>query len=302
MDEIKKNIDVIIPCYNVEDTIEDCIKSLCNQSLSKNEYNCYFINDYSKDSTGLILDKYKSIENINIIHHKKNQGLASARNSGIKIGNSKMVAFLDGDMVVKRNWLESYLSYFNESVVAVMGDNTAPQNISLNPVEKYYFGSLRGARKYKDGEKIPFQYMLFGNAMLKRAVLQKSGYFDESMKKYGGEDTDLSARIWNISPKSFVFSKRSDSIHYHRRDLKEFCKSMYIYGKYNLPLLINKHPNYKNFFAANWIYTAKGKLLFSLPIKILITTIIKIYPFQIFIRYIVADAVIRGARSSKMLN
>ena len=61
MDEIKKHIDVIIPCYNVEETIEDCIKSLCNQSLSKNEYNCYFINDYSTDSTGLILDKYISV-------------------------------------------------------------------------------------------------------------------------------------------------------------------------------------------------------------------------------------------------
>ena len=77
MDEIKKNIDVVIPCYNVEETIEDCIKSLCNQSLSKNEYDCYFINDHSKDSTAIILDKYKSIENINVIHHKKNLGIAS---------------------------------------------------------------------------------------------------------------------------------------------------------------------------------------------------------------------------------
>ena len=73
MDEIKKHIDVIIPCYNVEETIEECIKSLCNQSLSKNEYNCYFINDCSKDSTGSILDKYKSIENINVFHHKKSR-------------------------------------------------------------------------------------------------------------------------------------------------------------------------------------------------------------------------------------
>ena len=145
MDEIKKNIDVIISCYNVEETIEDCIKSLCNQSLSKNEYNCYFINDCSRDSTGSILDKYKSIENINVIHNKENQGLAMTRNEGIKAGDSKMIAFLDGDMVVKKNWLESFLPYFNESVVAVMGDNTAPQDISLNPVEKYYFGNLRGA-------------------------------------------------------------------------------------------------------------------------------------------------------------
>ena len=65
MDQIKKSIDVVIPCYNVEETIEDCIKSLCNQSLSRNQYSCYFINDHSNDSTGVILEKYKSIENIN---------------------------------------------------------------------------------------------------------------------------------------------------------------------------------------------------------------------------------------------
>ena len=298
MDEIENKIDVVIPCYNVEETIENCIKSLCSQTLSKNKYKCYFINDYSNDSTGSILDKYKNIENIDVIHHKGNQGLATARNSGIKAGNSKMIAFLDGDMVVKKNWLESFLPYFNENVVAVMGDNIAPQNISLNAAEKYYFGYLRGVRKCKDGERIPLQYMLFGNAMVKRAVLQECGYFDESMKKYGGEDTDLSARIWDIYPKSFVLSKNSDSVHYHRRDLSEFSNSMYTYGKYNLPLLIKKHPHYKEKFATDWIFSLKGRLLFSLPLKILINLIIKIYPFQILIRYIIAYAVIRGARSS----
>ena len=280
MDEMKKNIDVVIPCYNVEDNIEDCIKSLCNQSLSKNKYNCYFINDHSDDSTGIILDKYKRLENINVIHHKENQGLAIARNKGIKAGDSEMIAFLDGDMVVKKNWLESFLPYFNESVIAVMGDNVAPQNISLNPVEKYYFGNMRGARRYRDGEIIPFQYMLFGNAMLRRTVLQECGYFDESMKRYGGEDTDLSARIWDVYPKSFVLSKNSDSVHHHRRNLNEFCNSMYTYGKYNLPLLIKKHPQYKKVFAADWIFTFKGRLLFNLLIRKLVYMIVKIYSFN----------------------
>ena len=142
--------------------------------------------------------------------------------------------------------------------------------------------------------------MLFGNAMLKRTIMQECGYFDESMKKYGGEDTDLSARIWDKYPKGFVFSKNSDSVHHHRRNLNEFCNSMYTYGKYNLPILIKKHPHHKKKFATDWIFSFKGRLLFSLPLKILINLIIKIYPFQILIRYIVADAVIRGARSSEM--
>ena len=302
MDEIKKNVDVVIPCYNVEETIEDCIKTLCSQSLSKNQYDCYFINDNSNDSTGVILDKYKSIENINVIHHKKNLGLAASRNTGLKAGSSDFIAFIDGDMIVSRNWIESFLPYFDKDVIAVMGDNIPPEDISLNAVERYYFGNLRGARKYNDNEKIPFQYMLFGNAMLKRESLNKCGFFDESMKKYGGEDTDLSARIWDEYPKSFVFSKSSNAVHYHRRNLDEFYNSMKIYGEHNLPILIKKHPHHKKKFAADWIFTFKGRLFFSVPIRKLIYLIIKIYPFQIFIRYIIADAVIMGARSSKTLN
>ena len=115
--------------------------------------------------------------------------------------------------------------------------------------------------------------------MLKRAILQECGYFDDSMKKYGGEDIDLSARIWNIYPRSFIFSKNSDSVHFHRRNLSDFCNSMYTYGKYNLPLLIKKHPHYKK-FATDWIFSFKGRLLFSSPLKILINLIIKIYPFK----------------------
>lgn len=302
MDEINKIIDVVIPCYNVEGTIESCIKSLCNQSMSNDRYHCFFINDHSNDQTGSILNKYKDEKNITVIHHKKNLGLAATRNSGLKIGDANLVAFLDGDMTVGVNWLESFLPYFSKGVVAVMGDNVPPENISLNPVEKYYFGNLRGARKYKDNKKIPLQYMLFGNAMLKREILQECGYFNESIIEYGGEDTDLSARIWDIYPKSFVFSKNSDAIHYHRRSLSEFCNSMHLYGQYNLPVLIKKYPHHKSKFASNWIFSFRGNLFFSLPIKILVQLIIKIYPFQIFIRYIVADAVIRGARSSKLLN
>ena len=299
MDKINKIIDIVIPCYNVEETIENCIKSLCDQSLSKNKYNCYFINDHSNDSTGSILDRYKDVKNISIIHHEKNLGLSAARNSGVKAGNSKLVAFLDVDMVVGGDWIESFLPYFDKDVIAVMGDNIPPNGIFLNPVEKYYFGNLRGARKYKDNEKIPLQYMLFNNTMVKREVFKKSGIFDESIKKYGGEDTDLSVRIWDAYPNSFVFSKNSDAIHYHRRSLIEFCNSMETYGKYNLPLLIEKHPHYKNKFAAGWIFTLKGRLLFNPLLKNLISLIIKIYPFQILIRYIVADSVFRGARLSK---
>ncbi|MEC7855476.1 MAG: glycosyltransferase family 2 protein, partial [Candidatus Neomarinimicrobiota bacterium] len=103
MDKIA-SIDIIIPCYNVEQDIEKCILSLSSQSYPKNKYHCYFINDYSNDKTGEILDKYYKEKNITIIHHERNKGLSAARNTGANQGNSELIAFLDGDMMVENNW------------------------------------------------------------------------------------------------------------------------------------------------------------------------------------------------------
>ena len=118
--------------------------------------------------------------------------------------------------------------------------------------------------------------MLFGNAMIKREALVECGIFDEKIKKYGGEDTDLAARIWDRYPDSFVFSKKSDAVHYHRRDLKDFCYSMEVYGEYNLPLLLKRYPHHKVKFAADWISSFKGYAIFNVFVRRVIKLFFKI--------------------------
>ena len=292
------SIDIIIPCYNVELYIEKCIISLISQSCSKTSYHCYFINDASTDKTAEILNKYKNEQNITIIHHKQNKGLSAARNSGIKKSTSSLVAFLDGDMAVKEDWLESYLSFFNKNTVAVMGDNIPPKDAMLNPIEKYYFSKVRGARQFSSGSKISFQYMLYGNAMVKRKILVECGMFDEKIKKYGGEDTDLSIRIWEKYPNQFIFSNKSNSIHFQRRNLEEFCNQLKAYGRSNFLLLYERYPYYSAELGTDLINSFKGILIFNPIIKTIIKLIYLIFPFQILIRYMVIDSVICAARSS----
>ena len=298
MDKIV-SIDIIISCYNVEQTIEKCIMSLCSQSYPKNKYHCYFVNDASTDKTGEILDNFSGEKSIIIIHHEKNKGLSAARNNGIIQGNSELIAFLDGDMMVENNWIESFLPYFSKNTIAVMGDNIPPSNVKLNPMEKYYFGNNRGARQFNDGDNVSFQYMLYGNAMIRRNSLIECGLFDENITKYGGEDTDLSAKIWEKYPNSFVFSTNSTAIHFHRRTLKGFCLSMNIYGKYNLPVLMKRYPHYEKELGADWIYSIKGYLLFNSILYLIIKSIYSVMPLQILIRYMVIYSVVTGARDSK---
>ena len=298
MDKIV-SINIIISCYNVEQTIEKCIISLCSQSYPKNKYHCYFVNDASTDKTGEILDNFSGEKSIIIIHHEKNKGLSAARNNGIIQGNSELIAFLDGDMMVENNWIESFLPYFSKNTIAVMGDNIPPSSVKLNPMEKYYFGNNRGARQFNDGDNVSFQYMLYGNAMIRRNSLIECGLFDENITKYGGEDTDLSAKIWDKHPNSFIFSKNSTAIHFHRRTLKGFCLSMNIYGKYNLPVLMKRYPHYEKELGADWIYSIKGYLLFNSILYLFIKSIYSVMPLQIFIRYMVIHSVVTGARDSK---
>ena len=292
-------IDIIISCYNVENIIEKCLNSLLSQSYPKDKYHCYFVNDYSNDKTGDILDKYCGNQNITIIHHEQNKGLSATRNTGVTIGDAELVAFLDGDMTVESDWIKSFLPYFEKSTVGIMGDNIAPLDIILNPIEKYYFGTKRGARQFGDGDHISFQYMLYGNAMIRRSMLSEAGFFDESIIHYGGEDTDLSAKIWNKYRGGFIFSKKSNAIHFHRRNLRKFCLSMKTYGEYNLPILVNRYPQYKKELAADWVFSLKGYIVFNSLFNTIIKSISLVIPLQIFIRYIVIYSVISGARNSK---
>ena len=292
------SIDIVIPCYNVEEVIEKCVRSLSSQLYPKNRYQCYFVNDASTDRTAEILDSYNNFEHMTVIHHETNLGLSSTRNTGINKCNADLIAFLDGDMVVKDNWLESFLPYFKKDTIAVMGNNVPPSEITLNPVEKYYFGNLRGARQFKDGENISFQYMLYGNAMVKRTDLIKIGLFDEKINKYGGEDTDLSAKLWDKYPNCFIYSQKSNATHFHRRTLEGFCSSMKIYGEYNLPILIKRYPQHKTEFGGDWIYSIKGYLLFNSLLLGFIKMIYFICPLQVLIRYMVTSSVITGARKS----
>ncbi len=97
-------LSIIIPVYNLERYIEDCLKSCLIQDIDDYEIIC--INDGSKDNSGTILGEYaiKYPEKIKIIH-KQNGGVSSARNEGLNIATGKWVWFVDGDDCIKSNCL-----------------------------------------------------------------------------------------------------------------------------------------------------------------------------------------------------
>ena len=88
-------ISIIIPVYNVENFIAQCIESALNQTYK--ELEIIIVDDGSKDASGIICDKYSKKDDRIIVIHKKNGGVSSARNKGLENATGKYVMFLDSD-------------------------------------------------------------------------------------------------------------------------------------------------------------------------------------------------------------
>lgn len=88
---------ILVPVYNVENYIEQCIDSLLSQTY-KGDYEIILVDDGSTDSSGDICDRYaeKHPDKIKVVH-KKNQGLISARDAGIEKAQGEYCLFVDSD-------------------------------------------------------------------------------------------------------------------------------------------------------------------------------------------------------------
>lgn len=104
---------VLIPVYNVEAYLQQCLDSVVNQTFD--DYEIIIVNDGSTDSSGKICDAYKSRypDKLNVIH-KKNQGLISARRVAIDVAKGEFCVFVDSDDFVENNLLETINNYLQK--------------------------------------------------------------------------------------------------------------------------------------------------------------------------------------------
>lgn len=103
-------ISVIIPIYNVEKYLRECLDSVINQTVKDIEIIC--VNDGSTDNSLNILEEYALRDKRITIINKKNGGLSSARNEGLKYISGELCHFLDSDDFIEQNLYENAISIF----------------------------------------------------------------------------------------------------------------------------------------------------------------------------------------------
>lgn len=97
-------ISIIIPVYNVEKCLSECIDSVLNQSYQNLEI--ILVDDGSTDKSGMFCDSYAAKDERVRVFHKENGGASSARNKGIEEAKGEYIIFVDSDDKVEQSYCE----------------------------------------------------------------------------------------------------------------------------------------------------------------------------------------------------
>lgn len=177
-------ISIIVPVYNVEKYIEQCVKSLLDQDIHE-EYEILLIDDGSTDKSGEICDLFDREEKVRVFH-KKNGGLSDARNFGIEKSLGKYIAFVDSDDIVSKNYLSilytgikinkvdisiaNYVPFSDNDIISITNENIDTDYIVLKSKDILKSallgkqGSLSSVAKLFD--KMYFQNLKFNKGKL----------------------------------------------------------------------------------------------------------------------------------------
>ena len=249
------HVSVIIPTYNRKHTLKRAIQSVYIQSLPP--FEIIVVDDGSNDGTKeWVKQKYPDIKYI----YQKNSGVSSARNKGIKIARGDWIALLDSD----DEWLPNKL---NEQI------NRIKLNLDVKILHSNEIWIRNGVRVNQMKKHKKFGGYIFekcldmcrispSSVMLKKAIFNDIGTFDESLKVC--EDYDLWLRITSKYPVCFLdiplikkygghsdqLSKAHDGIEFYRiQSLQKILESK-ILSKPQTLLAINMMVNKMNIYAS----------------------------------------------------
>lgn len=111
----KPIISIIVPIYNVENYLTQCLQSIVTQLTDPNRVEVILVNDCSSDGSKEIAEKYaKMHDHVNVIHHEVNQGLSIARNTGINAAKGDWIWFIDSDDWIEQDSLKTLFRLIEE--------------------------------------------------------------------------------------------------------------------------------------------------------------------------------------------
>ena len=222
----KPLVSVVVPVYNSESTLKNCLKSIVSQKYPN--YEVVIVNNNSTDSTLNIIEKFENKYSFVKSVFEKKQGRGSARNAGILASSGKMILMTDSDCAVPKNWIKDMIApILEEGEKIVMGfQKDGIKNYWTTYGQKF---DLKFANE-NGGKYIPH---LDTKNFAADAKLMKKYLFDSSLK--ASEDLDFYLRI---SPKHKIrFLKNVKVSHFHNFYLSEVLRVFFERGFYSMKVV-----------------------------------------------------------------
>lgn len=218
-------ISVIVPVYNVEKYLIRCVDSILGQTYKNLEI--ILVNDGSTDESGKMCDRYaKENENIKVVH-RKNGGLAAARNSGLDIATGDYIAFVDSDDWIDSDMYEWMLSLATENNADIVRCGYYIDKEGEKPIPAYECtGKLLYTDEQRRCEMVRDSYKAASacTKLYKREIIADKR-FDETMlaNEDWGFNYDLLKNVKNTVyydlPKYHYF-QRSESIMRSKKNIR----------------------------------------------------------------------------------
>jgi glycosyltransferase AglI len=178
-------ISVVIPVYNDPDGLVDTLTSLRKQTLSKSQYEIIVANDGGMKEITRVCESFQ-IKEMKI---EPNKGSYFARNRALEYSKGEYIAFVDADISVPPEWLETGRNMLHDSDYAG-GPVIIDKNKIKTPAD--YYESIHGfANKTLYMEN---NFFVTANLFIKRIVIEQLGGFDERLKS--GGDNELGKRVY----------------------------------------------------------------------------------------------------------
>ena len=226
------NIDIIIPNYNKSQYLEECINSVVSQTFKN--WKLYIVDDFSTDNSLQVIEKYNTLNNINIIKLKKNKGPAFCRNLGVRISSSPYISFLDSDDLWVKNKLEKQITFMIKNKFSfTFSDYYWFKNINSKDYKSTQISNSLSFRKFLNNSSINSSTMI-----LKRDIIKNTRF-----KNVNHEDYLFKC---DILRSGVVAYKINDKLAYYRiiktsRSSNKFVNLFYLWK-------INSKYNKLNFF------------------------------------------------------
>lgn len=177
-------ISVIVPVYNVEKYLKQCLDSIINQTYKNLQI--ILIDDGSSDKSGIICDDYQQKDNRIEVIHKTNSGVAAARNQGVLMAKGDYIAFVDSDDFIEKDMYEILLATMDNDKIdmAVSTINRIERN-GKNRVQSKLFEKDRILDKFEFMEifiKNESDYLvnkLYKKNILKDVIFPDGKYFED---------------------------------------------------------------------------------------------------------------------------